>query len=109
MKQIMKIKGIARKLGYGICLALLLAHFSCDSIHETLPECRLYVDFRYDYNMEFANVFAGRVDGLTYSYSIRTANSLCRKPDKVNVSRQVTTECCWIFLWANTGYPPGEA
>ena len=64
MKQIMKIKGIARKLGYGICLALLLAHFSCDSIHETLPECRLYVDFRYDYNMEFANVFAGRVDRI---------------------------------------------
>lgn len=64
MKQIMKIKGIARKLGYGICLALLLAHFSCDSIHETLPECRLYVDFRYDYNMEFADVFAGRVDRI---------------------------------------------
>lgn len=64
MKQIMKIKDIARRLGCGICLALLLTHFSCDSIHETLPECRLYVDFRYDYNMEFADVFAGRVDRI---------------------------------------------
>ena len=64
MKQIMKIKDIARRWGCGICLALPLTHFSCDSIHETLPECRLYVDFRYDYNMEFADVFAGRVDRI---------------------------------------------
>lgn len=49
-------------MGYGSCLLLLLVLFSCTSIDETLPECRLYVRFRYDYNMEFSDAFASQVN-----------------------------------------------
>ena len=32
------------------------------SVDEFLPECQLYVRFRYDYNMEFADAFYAQVD-----------------------------------------------
>ena len=48
MRKIMKTEGAVRRMGYGSCLLLLLVLFSCTSIDETLPECRLYVRFRYD-------------------------------------------------------------
>lgn len=35
---------------------------SCDSFNEDLPECRLSVKFKYDYNMEFADAFHAQVD-----------------------------------------------
>ena len=58
----MKTKGVVRWMNYGSCLLLLLVLFSCTSIDETLPECQLYVRFRYDYNMEFADAFHAQVD-----------------------------------------------
>ena len=62
MRKIMKPEGAVRRMGYGSCLLLLLVLFSCTSIDETLPECRLYVRFRYDYNMEFSDAFASQVN-----------------------------------------------
>ena len=62
MRKIMKTKGVVRWMNYGSCLLLLLVLFSCTSIDETLPECQLYVRFRYDYNMEFADAFHAQVD-----------------------------------------------
>lgn len=62
MRKIMKTEGVVRRMGYGSCLLLLLVLFSCTSIDETLPECRLYVRFRYDYNMEFSDAFASQVN-----------------------------------------------
>ena len=62
MRKIMKTAGAVRRMGYGSCLLLLLVLFSCTSIDETLPECRLYVRFRYDYNMEFSDAFASQVN-----------------------------------------------
>ena len=58
----MNTKGAVRRMNYGSCLLLLLVLFSCTSIDETLPECQLYVRFRYDYNMEFADAFHAQVD-----------------------------------------------
>ena len=63
MRKIMKTEGAVRRMGYGSCLLLLLVLFSCTSIDETLPECRLYVRFRYDYNMEFSDAFVFDKDG----------------------------------------------
>jgi len=60
MRKIMKTEGAVRRMGYGSCLLLLLVLFSCTSIDETLPECRLYVRFRY--NMEFSDAFASQVN-----------------------------------------------
>ena len=62
MRKIMNTKGAVRRMSYGSCLLLLLVLFSCTSIDETLPECRLYVRFRYDYNMEFSDAFASQVN-----------------------------------------------
>ena len=62
MRKIMKTEAAVRRMGYGSCLLLLLVLFSCTSIDETLPECRLYVRFRYDYNMEFSDAFASQVN-----------------------------------------------
>ena len=62
MRKIMKTEGAVRRMGYGSCLLLLLVLFSCTSIDETLPECRLYVRFRYNYNMEFSDAFASQVN-----------------------------------------------
>lgn len=62
MRKIIKTEGAVRRMGYGSCLLLLLVLFSCTSIDETLPECRLYVRFRYDYNMEFSDAFASQVN-----------------------------------------------
>ena len=62
MRKIMNTVGAVRRMGYGSCLLLLLVLFSCTSIDETLPECRLYVRFRYDYNMEFSDAFASQVN-----------------------------------------------
>ena len=62
MRKIMETEGAVRRMGYGSCLLLLLVLFSCTSIDETLPECRLYVRFRYDYNMEFSDAFASQVN-----------------------------------------------
>ena len=62
MRKIMKTEGAVRRMGYGSRLLLLLVLFSCTSIDETLPECRLYVRFRYDYNMEFSDAFASQVN-----------------------------------------------
>ena len=62
MRKIMKTEGAVRRMGYGSCLLLLLVLYSCTSIDETLPECRLYVRFRYDYNMEFSDAFASQVN-----------------------------------------------
>ena len=62
MRKIMKTEGAVRRMGYGSCLLLLLVLFSFTSIDETLPECRLYVRFRYDYNMEFSDAFASQVN-----------------------------------------------
>ena len=62
MRKIMNTKGAVRQISYGSCLLLLLVLFSCTSIDETLSECQLYVSFRYDYNMEFADAFHAQVD-----------------------------------------------
>ena len=62
MRKIMKTEGAVRRMGYGSCLLLLLVLFSCTSIDETLPECRLSVKFKYDYNMEFSDAFASQVN-----------------------------------------------
>ena len=62
MRKIMNTKGAVRQISYGSCLLLLLVLFSCTSIDETLPECQLYVSFRYDYNMEFTDAFAAQVN-----------------------------------------------
>ena len=41
-----------------LCLA------SCDSIHEDLPRCELWLEFTFDYNMEYADAFNPQVKSV---------------------------------------------
>ena len=83
MRKIMKTEGAVRRMGYGSCLLLLLVLFSCTSIDETLPECRLYVRFRYDYNMEFSDAFASQVNRVDVFVFDKDGTFVMKKSDQV--------------------------
>lgn len=58
----MKLKSLISRIALGIFIISSLVMTSCDSFNEDLPECRLFVKFKYDYNMEFADAFHAQVD-----------------------------------------------
>lgn len=58
----MKLSSLIRRITLGVLFIGSLIITSCDSIYEKLPECRLSVKFKYDYNMEFADAFHAQVD-----------------------------------------------
>ena len=58
----MKLKSLLRHIAMWFVLIGPLIMTSCDSFNEDLLECRLFVKFKYDYNMEFADAFHSQVD-----------------------------------------------
>ena len=50
-----------RKLQYALLIAVPLLWGSCASIHEDLDPCEVYLEFVYDYNMEFTCSFREKV------------------------------------------------
>lgn len=58
----MRLKNLLRHIAMWILLIGSLIMTACDSFNEDLPECRLFVKFKYDYNMEFADAFHSQVD-----------------------------------------------
>ena len=58
----MKLKSLLRHIAMWFVLIGSLIMTSCDSFNEDLLECRLFVKFKYDYNMEFADAFHSQVD-----------------------------------------------
>ena len=58
----MKLKSLLRHIAMWFVLIGSLIMTSCDSFNEDLPECRLFVKFKYDYNMDFADAFHSQVD-----------------------------------------------
>ena len=58
----MKLKNLISHIAMWFVLIGSLIMTSCDSFNEDLPECRLFVKFKYDYNMEFADAFHSQVD-----------------------------------------------
>ena len=61
-KENMNLKSLICYVVLGILLMGSGIVVSCDSFNEDLPECRLLVKFKYDYNMEFADAFHAQVD-----------------------------------------------
>ena len=61
-KENMNLKSLICYVALGILLMSSGIVASCDSFNEDLPECRLSVKFKYDYNMEFADAFHAQVD-----------------------------------------------
>ena len=58
----MNLKSLICYVALGILLMSSGIVASCDSFNEDLPECRLSVKFKYDYNMEFTDAFATQVN-----------------------------------------------
>lgn len=60
----MKLKSLLHRVALSVSLPLagLSIMTSCGSIREDLPQCRLWVEFKYDYNMLSADAFAAQVD-----------------------------------------------
>ena len=58
----MNLKSLICRVTLGIRIVSAGTMVSCESFKEDLPECRLSVKFKYDYNMEFADAFHTQVD-----------------------------------------------
>lgn len=58
----MKLNSLIHYIALGVFIISSLMMTSCDSFNEDLPECRLFVEFKYDYNMLFADAFHSQVD-----------------------------------------------
>lgn len=58
----MNLKSLICHIALGILIVSSGLMMSCNSFNEDLPECRLLVKFKYDYNMEFADAFYSQVD-----------------------------------------------
>lgn len=72
----MKIRELI--IGYGItCIALLAS--SCESIYDTVQGCGLFVNFKYDYNMLYADAFHSQVERVDVYVFDRDSNFLFRQ------------------------------
>lgn len=61
----MKLKNLIYRIAFAVLLASgTWAVTSCNSFDEDLPECRLFVSFKYDYNMLFTDAFHTQVDKI---------------------------------------------
>lgn len=58
----MKLKNHIHLLIFGILTISSGISTSCNALNEDLPECRLFVKFKYDYNMESVDSFHKQVD-----------------------------------------------
>lgn len=58
----MKLKSFIRHIALGLFIAGSTLLTACDIFDEDLPECRLFVEFKYDYNMLFTDAFHTQVD-----------------------------------------------
>ena len=58
----MKFKSLIHQLAIAVLMFSPWIVTSCDNFNESLPECRLYVQFKYDYNILSADAFHTQVD-----------------------------------------------
>ena len=58
----MKINGLIHQFTFGMLIVAIWLLSSCTNLYEDLPECRLFVKFKYDYNMLYADAFHTHVD-----------------------------------------------
>lgn len=58
----MKIKSLLTKTKIGVCMALMSFLLnSCDTFHDDINGCGLYLRFKYDYNMKKMDLFAEHI------------------------------------------------
>ncbi|MCD8136310.1 MAG: FimB/Mfa2 family fimbrial subunit [Parabacteroides gordonii] len=78
----MKLKNLISHIFMWIVLIGSLIMTSCDSFNEDLPECRLYVKFKYDYNMEFTDAFHSQVDKVEFYVFDREGKFLFKQAEE---------------------------
>lgn len=81
----MKLKNLISYISMWILLIGSLIMTSCDSFNEDLPECRLYVKFKYDYNMLFADAFHTQVDKVELYVFDKEGKFLFKQAEEGNV------------------------
>ena len=64
--------GKTKSLFFIVTSLLFIA--SCDSIREDLPRCELWLEFTFDYNMEYADAFNPQVKSVMYLFLIVMTN-----------------------------------
>lgn len=58
----MRIKSLLTRTKVGVCVAFMSFLLnSCDTFHDNMDECGLYLRFKYDYNMKKTDLFAERI------------------------------------------------
>ena len=75
---------------------------SCDAFNEDLPECRLFVKFKYDYNMLSVCAFHKQVDKVELYVFDKDGKFLFQQAEEGMHWLPVITRCPWHFLWENT-------
>lgn len=69
-----KKKDMFGKTKLFLVVASMLCIASCDTIREDLPRCELWLEFTFDYNMEYADAFTRRSNRWMYSCSAAMTN-----------------------------------
>lgn len=78
----MNLKSLICRVTLGILIVSSWTMVSCDSFKEDLPECRLSVKFKYDYNMEFADAFHTQVDKVELYVSDKDGKFLFKQAEE---------------------------
>lgn len=58
-----------------------LVMFSCEKIFDDVQDCGLYLDFKYDYNMLYADAFHSQVDNINVYVFDRDSNFLFKQSE----------------------------
>ena len=85
-----------KNLIHYFCLSLFLVTgslfvTSCNIFDEDLPECRLYVKFKYDYNMLFTDAFHTQVDKVELYVFDKEGKFLFMQSQETDTVRRATS------------------
>ena len=85
MKQIIESICNLSSIKYVVYLLLTFTLFSCDSIDEDLPPCKVYVQFDYSYNMVYVDLFSAQVENVDLFIFDKEGNFIERKSESGSI------------------------
>lgn len=75
---------------------------SCDAFNENLPECRLFVKFKYDYNMLSVCAFHKQVDKVELYVFDKDGKFLFQQAEEGDALATGNYQMSWRYLWEST-------
>lgn len=108
---IMKCRSLISRIILAGAILVSLFHVSCDRFREELPECRLLVGFRYDYNMLSVDAFHEKVkkvnlyvfDGDGKYLFVQSAEGAPLATGDYRMELEVPVGRYKLMAWATTG------